>query len=193
MSSTRKFLLVCFLVIAIGSLPPSHSDMSLALGPGLALAQAKTCPDVIKAALATTDKKCAATGRNKACYGNIALNAEAQPGAKNFTFTKPGDTAALNSLRTTRLSALDATANTWCIVVLRVQANLPDTAPGQNVTRLMFGDVGLTDEPTGAALVPSTSATPAATSATAAATSAATAGATVTATAGGSASNKPLH
>src|ERR1043166_2817450 len=114
-----------------------------ALGPGVALAQAKNCPDVVKAALATTDKKCASTGRNKACYGNIALNAAAQPGTANFTFTKPGDITNLNSIQTIQLSPLDTKANTWGIVVFRIQANLPDTVAGQNVTLLMFGDVGI--------------------------------------------------
>src|SRR5258708_9304731 len=154
MSGTRKIFLVCFLFLAIGSLTYSHKQPGLTLGADVALAQAKTCPDVVKAALATTDKKCASTGLNKACYGNIALNAEAQPGTANFTFTKPGDITNINSIRTIRLSSLDSKANTWGIVVLRIQANLPDTAPGQNVTLLMFGDVGITGQSPAAALLP---------------------------------------
>ena len=185
MKSTPKILLVCFLFLVIWSLPLSGRDTGLTLWPGVALAQAKPCPDVVKAALATTDKKCAGAGRNKACYGNIALSAEAQPGTANVTFAKPGDTTNLTSLRTIRLSALNVSANTWGIVVLRVQANLPDTAPGQNVTMLMFGDVGITDEPTGAALVSAAPAT--------APASAATTVATMAATAGASASSKPMQ
>src|SRR5579859_8058496 len=141
MSGVRKILVVCFLLLALGSLSLVRKEMGLALGPDVALAQAKNCPDVVKTALATTDKKCGSTGRNKACYGNIALDAEAQPGTANFNFTKPGDITNINSIRVIRLSPLDTKDNTWGIVVLRIQANLPDTTVGQNVTLLMFGDV----------------------------------------------------
>src|SRR6476646_6156222 len=120
MGGSRKIFVVCVVLFAIVSLTLWRTDTGLTPGVNVALAQAKTCPDVVKAALATTDKKCATTGRNKACYGNIALSAEAQPGAPKFTFARPGDTANLNALRTIHLSALDPTNNTWGIVVLRV-------------------------------------------------------------------------
>src|SRR5258708_2107146 len=106
-----------------------------------AATEAAACPDVIKAALDTTAKACAAAGRNQACYGNIALKADPQPDATGFAFDTPGQTVALSSLHDLQLSALDSINNTWGIALLRIQANLPDTAPGQNVTMLLFGDV----------------------------------------------------
>jgi hypothetical protein len=39
---------------------------------------------------------------------------------------------------------MDETSSTWGVVMMRLQANLPDTLPGQNVTFLLFGDVELT-------------------------------------------------
>jgi hypothetical protein len=49
---------------------------------------------------------------------------------------------------------MDEDAGTWGVAVLQVQANLPDTVPGQNVTMLLFGDVEITDASTDAEVNP---------------------------------------
>jgi hypothetical protein len=43
---------------------------------------------------------------------------------------------------------MDEEEGTWGVAVLQVQANLPDTLPGQNVTMLLFGDVEIIDAST---------------------------------------------
>src|SRR5690349_10218340 len=120
MRGIKVFIPVCFAFLAVGSLLLFHQGQDALLGSSIVLAQGKTCPDVVKAALATANTKCVSTGRNKICYGNTALTAEAQPGVTKFTFAKPGDITTLDSVRTIKLSALDATDNTWGIVLLRV-------------------------------------------------------------------------
>src|SRR5258707_4897321 len=119
--------------------PTSPTDNSLAL------AQGKKCPDIVRSAINLTNQKCGATGRNKACYGNIAIQAEAQSGSSNFTFAKPGDVVDRATIKTLKLSAFNQAANTWGVALLRLQGDLPDTAPGQNVTALLFGDVEVTE------------------------------------------------
>jgi hypothetical protein len=42
---------------------------------------------------------------------------------------------------------MDPQVDEWGMVLMRVQANLPDTLPGQNVLFLLFGDVELDPEP----------------------------------------------
>ncbi|MEO8610446.1 MAG: hypothetical protein ABI690_21295 [Chloroflexota bacterium] len=107
----------------------------------VAVAQDATCPTIVQDALAATDSACAGTGRNEACYGNISLSAKAQPGISDFTFTKPGDLVNVAGVQTLTLSPLDQKADTWGVALMKLQANLPDTLPGQNVTFLLFGDV----------------------------------------------------
>jgi uncharacterized protein YuzE len=107
----------------------------------VALAQDATCPTIVQDALAATDSACAGTGRNEACYGNISLDAQPQPGVSDFTFTKPGDLVNVAGVQTLTLSPLDQKDNTWGVALMKLQANLPDTLPGQNVTFLLFGDV----------------------------------------------------
>ena len=104
-------------------------------------AQTETCSAVVQQALADVDEGCAATGRNQACYGFVSLDATPREGAENFLFDKQGDVADVADISTLRLSALDVENDEWGIALLKLQANLPDALPGQNVTFLLFGDV----------------------------------------------------
>ncbi|MBA3870120.1 MAG: SH3 domain-containing protein [Anaerolineae bacterium] len=116
----------------------------------VAAVNAADCPDIVKTALNATDSACSAVGRNQACYGNISLTAEPQAGIVAFNFTKPGDLADIVGMKQLVLSPLDAKADTWGVALMKVQANLPDTLPGQNVSFVLFGDVQI-DNAVGAA------------------------------------------
>lgn len=100
------------------------------------------CAAIVQAALKTTEQACAATGRNQACYGNNTLQAEAAPKAPQFTFASPGDQADLTTIQTLRLSAMDMTIGEWGVALLQVQADIPDSQPG-DARVLLFGDVQL--------------------------------------------------
>jgi uncharacterized protein YraI/quercetin dioxygenase-like cupin family protein len=123
------FVLVCFTSIAAQA----------------ATAQDEVCSATVQAALAEVDQGCSETGRNQACYGYVALEATAREGAQDFSFTQQGDLANVGDIDTLRLSALDLDNDQWGIALLKLQANLPDTLPGENVTFLLFGDVELTN------------------------------------------------
>ena len=99
------------------------------------------CPTIVQSALDATDAACEGTERNQACYGNIDLNAIAQAGIPEFDFDAPGDIVDVAGVQTLELEPLDAAGDIWGIALMRLQANLPDTLPGQNVTFLLFGDV----------------------------------------------------
>ncbi len=109
------------------------------------LGQSLDCPTIVKNALAAVDNSCAETGRNEACYGNIILTAEAQPGIDTLSFEKAGDRVNLTDIQSLALSPMDTANQVWGIALLKVQANLPDTLPGQNVTFLLFGNVNITN------------------------------------------------
>ncbi len=113
------------------------------LGFTTVLAQQAPCSDTVQQALSRVQAGCADTGRNQACYGYVSLQATPRDGVTDFQFTKAGDLANTADLQTLQLSAFDAAANTWGIALMKLQANLPDTLPGQNVTFVMFGDVNL--------------------------------------------------
>src|SRR5262249_14818906 len=74
---------------------------------------------------------------------NVSLTAEPQPGVSNFKFERDGDIVDVNDISTLKLEPLDEAAGTWGLVLMQLQADIPDSLPGQNVTFLMFGDVEL--------------------------------------------------
>ncbi|MCC7446156.1 MAG: hypothetical protein IT324_02010 [Anaerolineae bacterium] len=137
MNAFRKILTVLMIGLAVNLITP--------LIPDAVLAQGKTCPEIVKAALANTNRRCGNTQRNQACYGNITVDAKPQPNAVQFRFDRPGDIISLEKIQALQLSAMNPAAATWGVVVLRVQANFPDTVRGQNVTMLLFGDVSIQD------------------------------------------------
>jgi len=106
----------------------------------LAAAQ-DTCPTVVQEALTALDAKCQLTERNQACYGNVALTAFPQDGVTQLKFDTVGDIANLDDINTLDLAPLDPVLGQWGLVMMRVQADIPDSLPGQNVTFILFGDV----------------------------------------------------
>ncbi|MGJ3240783.1 MAG: SH3 domain-containing protein [Anaerolineae bacterium] len=109
----------------------------------LVTAQNGQCTDVIELALASANEACENTGRNQACYGNIALDASGQPDVTNFQFSQIGDIVDVAAIQSLELSGYNAETGAWGVVLMRLQANLPETLPGQNVTVLLFGDTTL--------------------------------------------------
>jgi hypothetical protein len=116
------------------------STVLMALTALQVTAQANLCPAIVETALAELDTTCQGINRNQACYGHINIEALAQDNSSDFSFSQVGDLVDLNKLHSMRLSPLDTTAGVWGVALMRVQANLPDTLPGQNITMLVFGD-----------------------------------------------------
>jgi hypothetical protein len=115
--------------------------ITLILIPALTLAQEDQCLAAVQAALATTEQACSATGRNQACYGNPGLQVEPQAGFVQFTFSQPGNIINVREIQTLRSSP--PTDGTYGVSLLRIQDGLADTAPEQNVTLLVFGNVDI--------------------------------------------------
>jgi LysM repeat protein len=103
---------------------------------------ALTCDELVTTALQAADQACSTLGRNQACYGNRLIDAQLQDGV-NAAFNKTGDITDLASIKSLTTAPLDEAEQVWGIAVLRVQANLPDTLPGQNVTVLLYGNAKL--------------------------------------------------
>jgi hypothetical protein len=99
-----------------------------------------TCPTLVAAALSSLETLCSGTSRNQACYGHFALTAAPQPDVTDFRFAESGDRVDVAAIQSLKLSGLDTTTGSWGVVLMQVQANLPGSLPGQNVTMLLFGD-----------------------------------------------------
>lgn len=121
--------------------------LTVCVVPGTSLAQPDndTCPAIVQTALDNVDRLCSETQRNIACYGNLLIDATPRSDVLNFNFDQPGDIVEVVQVESLRLTNMDVVNETWGIAVLKLQANLPNTLPGQNVTFLMFGDVEVTN------------------------------------------------
>ncbi|MEO1646076.1 MAG: hypothetical protein AAFR67_12880, partial [Chloroflexota bacterium] len=100
------------------------------------------CPETVDEAVLALSDICLTIGRNQACYGNGDIVAVPVADA-SIEFDNPGDTAAVDDIENLTLSPFESSLTEWGVAVLVLQADLPDTLPGQNVTMLLFGDVDL--------------------------------------------------
>ncbi len=136
--SRSKFMISSVLLLLI-------SSVAISTSPSTLHAQPDSCGDVVTAALETAGQICDATGRNQACYGNFNAEAEPRPNAPNFTFAQIGDIVDVSNVQTVRVNGLNEATGEWGVVLMRLQANIPDTLPGQNVTFVLFGDTEITN------------------------------------------------
>lgn len=99
------------------------------------------CPALVQTALSQMGNNCSSLDRNTACYGYTQVKATFSDTQPTDFFTKPADRTQLRTLQTIETAPLDTQTGQWGIAVMNVQANVPDTVPGQAVTFLLMGDV----------------------------------------------------
>lgn len=112
----------------------------------VAVAQAPAtdvCTTIVRSALQAANAACAGTARNQVCYGNVLGQAIPAEGVSDLHFNNVGDIAPITQIKALQLSPLNEAAHQWGVALMQLQANLPDTLPGQNVTFLLFGDVSI--------------------------------------------------
>ncbi len=102
-----------------------------------------TCPAGVREAFAQLDAVCSTLQRNEACYVSNNIIAAFYEDVDENTFSAPSDTVSLEQIRQLTTSPYDPETGAWGVAVMRVQANLPNTLPGQGVVFVMVGDVSL--------------------------------------------------
>jgi hypothetical protein len=107
---------------------------------------AQQCLSIVTEALARAAEDCTLTERNEVCYGYVNVIALPGADATTFDFDEQGDIAPFEQIGVMELSPFNEATAEWGVVIARVQAQLPDTLPGQNVTIVFFGGVSLQNE-----------------------------------------------
>lgn len=137
----RTCLLTAIILLALTSCAPT-SPTQPTEKQAVEVTQAKTCDQLVTTALDAVGDVCSALSRNQACYGNRLVQAELQPNVQ-AEFGSVGDIVDLLSLKTISTTSIDESAQTWGVVLVKAQANLPDALPGQNVTFLLYGGAAI--------------------------------------------------
>lgn len=135
-------------VAATATLTEPTATVTVAPPPATMTPARGQCPPSVLQAFNSTQITCDTTQRNQVCYSSNRISYEPRPG-QSPRFEAPGDIAPLSQFETFSLDS-HPQDDEWGILLMRVQANLPDTLPGQNVSLLMFGGGTLGQTDTGA-------------------------------------------
>ncbi len=103
-----------------------------------------TCNDLVNRALEQTTDVCNNPERNTICYGNGIIFAQAATGV-TLDFDSEGDVAPLSDFAGITHTPLDEATEIWGVSLMSLQANIPDTVPGQTVQIIVFGNVEVED------------------------------------------------
>lgn len=103
------------------------------------------CAGIVEQALAVVGDNCVDTSRNQACHGYWRVEAQHRSDAPQFSF-QVGQLADISHIASLRTWPLDPATGEWGVALMQLQANMPNTLPGQNVTFLLFGDATLYDQ-----------------------------------------------
>ena len=107
----------------------------------ISVAQPNTCNTLVTQALQAVGSNCQGVGRNAACYGFDRVDVRFSTVVAEGTFSQPADTAPLVEMADIHTQSLSLEESRWGIAVMNVQANIPNTLPGQAVTFMLLGDV----------------------------------------------------
>ncbi|MBZ0305052.1 MAG: SH3 domain-containing protein, partial [Anaerolineae bacterium] len=99
------------------------------------------CPALVERALQEISNNCANLERNAACYGFNRVDATFVDEIPDDYFSIPADRAGLKTLNTIQNAPMDVNLDHWGITVMSVQANVPNSLPGQAVVFMLLGDV----------------------------------------------------
>jgi hypothetical protein len=144
----RMFIAAICLIVTIALVTPATALNYVDGQPRYVKSDADLkCEDILKAALEQLHNACDGIGRNRACYGNNQISATAAVD-QALKFDTVGDIAAIQTISSLVTSPMNVDTGTWGVSLLKLQANLPDTLPGQNVTFLVYGDTQI-DNPSG--------------------------------------------
>ncbi len=103
-------------------------------------AQINSCPALVEEALIAVGDNCANLDRNSACYGYNQVTATFLEEFPADYFSTPADRTSLVHLDSLVTASMDLANDRWGVAVMNIQANLPNTVPGQGVIMMLVGD-----------------------------------------------------
>jgi hypothetical protein len=120
--------------------------LPLTIAVAAPLTQNNICPAIVQQALAELAENCNLLDRNSVCYGYNQVGATFNEPQPDDFFSKASDTSSLTIVDTLETAPLDEQSNTWGVALMKVQANVPNSLPGQAVTFILLGDTEIRNE-----------------------------------------------
>jgi hypothetical protein len=121
------------------------ASTSRTLSPSPTPSFEEVCQQILTRAVELTEQNCDATGRNEACYGSNLVEVELQEGLDpaSVRFEESGDIVPVRNLARIETKGMNPETGDWGLALVKLQANLPNTNPGQNVTFILYGNTRL--------------------------------------------------
>lgn len=124
---TKRFLLPLFLIpLTLALAEPTNQET--------------LCPAIVQQALVELGQNCNQLDRNRVCYGFRHVGATFSEPQPDDYFSKVSDTSSLTIVDTLATAPLNVDSSTWGVAVMKVQANVPNSLPGQAVIFILLGD-----------------------------------------------------
>ena len=117
--------------------------LTVTLQRGLTQDGTNSCPTLVKQALEAVGNNCGGLSRNSACYGFNRVNATFSENVNEDFFSKPSDQTSLKALQSIVTAPLNDAIKEWGVAVMSVQANIPNSLPGQAISFILLGDVSV--------------------------------------------------
>jgi hypothetical protein len=115
------------------------------------------CSALAQEALDQSAQNCGDLGVNDACYGYNRVSVLFNRDLSEDLFSEPSDRADVAELQTIETSAYNQSSAFWGVAVMKLQANIPNTLPGQAVTFILMGETEVQDAaPAEGVVLPST-------------------------------------
>jgi hypothetical protein len=104
----------------------------------LALAQSLDCPAIFRKVIESANEFCDSVGLNEACYASDPVIPKPRPNVR-LDFGKVGDVVGLANLSVLQTDSLDASVDSFGVVVMNIRADLL----GSGLTAIALGDTTL--------------------------------------------------
>jgi hypothetical protein len=129
-------LIVLAVVITNGNVRGQVQPVSVM--SSIAQTTSLTCEQILEQAYDSLATGCTSVGRNQVCYANGQIDTELN--LDTLRFSSGGDIVPIVNMERLFTHPLNLEQGSWGLSLFKLQANLPDTMPGQNVTFLVYGD-----------------------------------------------------
>ena len=97
-------------------------------------------PPLAEDALVAVGNNCSGLDRNSVCYGFDRVGATfAEEVAEDF-FSMPTDRTGLTIVQSIQTASFDPALDQWGIAIMSLQANVPNSLPGQAVVLMLLGE-----------------------------------------------------
>ncbi|MEO0563590.1 MAG: hypothetical protein AAF125_15890, partial [Chloroflexota bacterium] len=97
-------------------------------------------------AIADANQRCGGLARNTACYGARSVRASFSELTDQIDFDEPSDTVDVTNILGIESAPLDPNTQQIGVAIMRLNANIPNTLPGQAVVLVLLGDISLQNE-----------------------------------------------